>query len=128
MFIICVQFVLNCHWPGIRCHSEGYTDRFSEDWIQKDTWSFERSWNASSGMRVHRFDLEDVIKRYISLRTIQRRNYNVKGSNSLWHIDGIHKVIRLVAICHLVFYTEKQSERKQSQLWIVLNECDRIWV
>ena len=49
MFIICVQFVLNCHWPGIRCHSEGYTDRFSEDWIQKDTWSFERAWNASSG-------------------------------------------------------------------------------
>ena len=89
------------------------------------------------GMRVqekpvrrsfHRVDLEDVIKRCISLRTIQRRKYNVKGSNSLWHIDGIHKVIRLVAICHLVFYTEKQSERKQSQFWIVLNECDRIWV
>ena len=67
----------------------------------------------------HRVDLEGVIKRYISLRIIQRRKYNVKGSNSLWHIDGNHKLIRLVAICHFVFHTEKQSERKQSQFRIV---------
>ena len=74
----------------------------------------------------HRVDLEGAIKCCISLKTIQRRKYNVKGSNSLWHIDGNHKLIRLVAFCHFVFHTEKQSERKQSQFWIVLNECIRI--
>ena len=76
--------------------------------------------------RFHRIDLEGAIKRCISLKTIQRRKYNVKGSNSLWHVDGNHKLIRLVAFYHFVFHTEKQSERKQSQFRIVLNECVRI--
>ena len=64
----------------------------------------------------HRVNLEGVIKRCISLRTIQRRKYNVKGYNSLWQIDGNDKLIRLDAICHLVFHTKKQSEREQSQI------------
>ena len=73
-----------------------------------------------------RVNLEGVIKRCISLRTIQRRKYNVKGSNSLWHIDENQKLTRLVAICHFVFHTEKPSETKQSQFGIVLNGCVRI--
>ena len=74
------------------------------------------------GMRVqekrvrrsfHRVDLEGVIKRRISLRTIQRRKYNVKGSNSLWHIDGKHKLIRLLAIVILLFIL-KNNQRESS--------------
>ena len=57
----------------------------------------------------HRVNLEGVIKRSISLRTIQRRKYNVKESNSLWYIDGNIKLIQLVAIYHLTFYTKRQS-------------------
>ena len=57
---------------------------------------------------------------------MQRRKYNVKWSNSLWHIDRNHKLIRLVAIFYFVFHTEKQSERKQSQFRIVLIERVRI--
>ena len=34
----------------------------------------------------------------VSMRTVhrmQRRTYKVAGPNSLWHIDGNHKLIRL---------------------------------
>ena len=74
----------------------------------------------------HKVNLEGVIKRCISLRTIQRRKYNVKGSNSLRHIDGNHKLTRLVATCHFAFHTEKQPETKQSQFGFFFNECVRI--
>ena len=120
MFIICVQFELNYYWPEIRCRSGEYTDRFSQDWIQKDAWSFERAWNACSGKTSEEEFSQGRFRRCqkhcISLKTIQRRKYNVKGSKSLWHIEGNHKLIRLVAIYHLVFHTKKQSEKKQSQI------------
>lgn len=61
----------------------------------------------------HRIDLEGGIKLCISLRTMQKRKYNVEGSNSLWDIDKNHKLIRLVAICYFALQTEKQPERKQ---------------
>ena len=44
---------------------------------------------------------------------MQKRKYNVEGSNSLWDIDKNHKLIRLVAICYFALQTEKQPERKQ---------------
>ena len=74
----------------------------------------------------HRINLEGAIKHCISLRTIQRKKYNVKGSNSLSHIDENQKLTRFVAICHFVFHTEKRSETKQSQFGFVLNGCVRI--
>ena len=33
-------------------------------------------------------------------RTLHRRTYNVPGPNSLWHIDGYHKLIRWRFIVH----------------------------
>ena len=87
------------------------------------------------GMRVqekrvrrsfHRVDLEGVIKRCISLRTMQRRKYNVKGSNSLWHIDGKHKLIRLLAIVILLFILKNNQRGSSLNFRIVLNECVRI--
>ena len=61
----------------------------------------------------HRVDLEGVIKRCVSLRTIQRRKYNVKVSSSLWHIDGNHQLIRLVAIA-ILFFVLKNNLRESS--------------
>ena len=33
-------------------------------------------------------------------RILQRRSYNVPGPNSLWHIDGLHKLIRWRIVIH----------------------------
>ena len=39
-----------------------------------------------------RVDMEGVLSRSVELTTIQRRKYQVKGTNSLWHFDGNHKL------------------------------------
>ena len=41
-----------------------------------------------------RVDMEGVLSRSVELTTIQRRKYQVKGTKSLWHIDGNHKLVR----------------------------------
>ena len=41
-----------------------------------------------------RVDMEGVLSRSVELTTIRRRKYQVKGTKSLWHIDGNHKLVR----------------------------------
>ena len=43
---------------------------------------------------MRRVNLEGVLLRSLELFTINRRRYNVGGPQSLWHIDGNHKLIR----------------------------------
>ncbi|MED6270247.1 hypothetical protein CHARACLAT_008255 [Characodon lateralis] len=38
--------------------------------------------------------------RTFQLRTVQRRRYSVPAPNSLWHIDGSHKLIRWQIVVH----------------------------
>lgn len=45
---------------------------------------------------MHKVDPEGVLMRALQLTTINRRKYQVPGILSLWHIDGHHKLIRLV--------------------------------
>ena len=60
--------------------------------------------NIVDNIQVQRQRVRDSMFRVnavgVSLRTINRlhrRNYRVAGPNSLWHIDGNHKLIRLLA-------------------------------
>lgn len=57
----------------------------------------------SQGINVQRWRVRGSMMRVdqggIALRaamTIQRRTYTVAGPNSIWHIDGNHKLIRCV--------------------------------
>ena len=43
---------------------------------------------------MRRVDPEGVLLRSLQLKAISRRKYKVKGTNSLWHIDGNHRLIR----------------------------------
>lgn len=43
---------------------------------------------------MRRVDLEGVIYRRMTLHPVHRRKYSVPAPNSLWHIDGYHKLIR----------------------------------
>uniref|UniRef100_A0AAQ4NS62 Integrase catalytic domain-containing protein n=1 Tax=Gasterosteus aculeatus aculeatus TaxID=481459 RepID=A0AAQ4NS62_GASAC len=45
---------------------------------------------------LRRVDAEGVYMRRLRLRVLGRRQYFVPGPNSLWHIDGHHKLIRFV--------------------------------
>ena len=46
------------------------------------------------GETMRTVDPEGVLLRSLQLKVISRRKYKVKGTNSLWHIDGNHKLIR----------------------------------
>ncbi|XP_046902336.1 uncharacterized protein LOC124485073 [Hypomesus transpacificus] len=43
---------------------------------------------------MRRIDPEGVVVRTLMLQTVRRRRYSVSAPNSLWHIDGNHKLIR----------------------------------
>nr|XP_040023923.1 uncharacterized protein LOC120812185 [Gasterosteus aculeatus aculeatus] len=47
-----------------------------------------------------RVDAEGVYMRRLRLRVLRRRQYFVPGPNSLWHIDGHHKLIRWRFVVH----------------------------
>ena len=47
---------------------------------------------------IHRVDGANVMLRWTDI--IQRREYRVAGPNSLWHIDGHHKLIRWKFVTH----------------------------
>ena len=58
---------------------------------------------VSQGIRVQRARLRNCLKRVDpigrrlrSITTIRRRVYNVRSPLALWHMDGNHKLIRLV--------------------------------
>lgn len=43
---------------------------------------------------MRRVDVEGVLLRQMTAAPVRRRTYNVLAPNSLWHIDGYHKLIR----------------------------------
>ena len=47
---------------------------------------------------IHHVDPLNVALR--RLKTVQRRQYMVKGPNAIWHIDGHHKLIRWRMVIH----------------------------
>ncbi|XP_049904266.1 uncharacterized protein LOC126392721 [Epinephelus moara] len=49
---------------------------------------------------LHRVVAEGVYMRRLRLRVLRRRQYSVPGPNSLWHIDGNHKLIRWRFVVH----------------------------
>ncbi|XP_054649077.1 uncharacterized protein LOC129190415 isoform X2 [Dunckerocampus dactyliophorus] len=49
---------------------------------------------------LRRVDAEGVYMRRLRLRVLRRRQYSVPGPNSLWHIDGNHKLIRWRFVVH----------------------------
>ncbi|KAK6315465.1 hypothetical protein J4Q44_G00149940 [Coregonus suidteri] len=49
---------------------------------------------------LRRVNAEGVYMRRLRLRVLRRRQYFVPGPNSLWHIDGHHKLIRWRFVVH----------------------------
>uniref|UniRef100_A0A8C2BPP5 Integrase catalytic domain-containing protein n=1 Tax=Cyprinus carpio TaxID=7962 RepID=A0A8C2BPP5_CYPCA len=49
---------------------------------------------------MHRVDPQGVMMRTLRLQTRRRRQYSVPAPNSLWHIDGNHKLIRWRIVIH----------------------------
>lgn len=49
---------------------------------------------------MRRVNPEGTMMRRLSLQTRQRRQYSVPAPNSLWHIDGNHKLIRWRIVVH----------------------------
>ena len=61
----------------------------------------------SRGIRLQRWRLRNSLAHVDPLgiefrkrRVLHRRVYNVKSSNSLWHLDGYHKLIRWKIVIH----------------------------
>ncbi len=60
----------------------------------------------SQGIRMQRRRVREAMERIdpagVAIRalkpTLQRRTYAVAGPNSLWHIDGNHKLIRYIQL------------------------------
>ena len=48
---------------------------------------------------MRRVNPEGVLLRALTINTVNRRKYQVHSPLSLWHIDGNHKLIRLVIKC-----------------------------
>ncbi|XP_076125540.1 uncharacterized protein LOC143105433 [Alosa pseudoharengus] len=72
---------------------------------------------------LRRVDPQGVLMRRLSLRTIRRRRYSVPAPNSLWHIDGNHKLIRWRVVVHggidgfsrlIVYLTAANNNRAQT--------------
>ena len=51
---------------------------------------------------MRRVDLEGVVYRRMTLHPVHRRKYSVPAPNSLWHIDGYHKLIRYQTVALLI--------------------------
>ncbi|XP_041864185.1 uncharacterized protein LOC121654221 [Melanotaenia boesemani] len=49
---------------------------------------------------MRRVDPEAILMRRLTIQTARRRQYNVPAPNSLWHIDGNHKLIRWRIVVH----------------------------
>lgn len=43
---------------------------------------------------MRRVDPQGTLYRALSLRAVHRRRYHVADPQSLWHVDGNHKLIR----------------------------------
>ncbi|XP_057689329.1 uncharacterized protein LOC130914295 isoform X4 [Corythoichthys intestinalis] len=49
---------------------------------------------------MRRVDPQGIVVRTLQLQTVRRRRYSVPAPNSLWHIDGNHKLIRWRVVVH----------------------------
>jgi len=47
---------------------------------------------------IRRVNPEGVLLRVLTINTINRRKYSVYAPLALWHIDGNHKLIRLIGL------------------------------
>ena len=85
-------------------------DAFTQQFVNHHPHSGERSFTGflrSQGLRIQRWRARDSLWRIdprgIQSRfrgILQRRRYNVRMPNSLWHIDGHHKLIRWRFVVH----------------------------
>ncbi len=83
---------------------------------------------------IHRVDPENTaIRRSV---TIRRRVYHVDGPNSLWHVDGHHKLIRWHMVIHggidgysrtVVFLRCSDNNRASTVLTAFLSAVQRHW-
>ena len=92
----------------------------------------------SLGIKIHRERLRDSIHRIDTFGTlnrwaqiIPRRTYNVTSPNSLWHIDGHHKLIRWKLVIHggidgysrMIVYLKCSNNNKSETVLICFNEA-----
>ena len=64
------------------------------DWISFK--SRDKVQQVRIGESMRRVDPEGVLLRALTIDTVNRRKYQVYAPLALWHIDGNHKLIRLV--------------------------------
>lgn len=69
--------------------------------------------------------------------TIRRRVYHVDGPNSLWHVDGHHKLIRWHMVIHggidgysrtVVFLIGAQITIVPPQSYCIFECCSEAWI
>ncbi|XP_030001829.1 uncharacterized protein LOC115427420 [Sphaeramia orbicularis] len=71
---------------------------------------------------LRRVDPEAALARQISMHVLRRRQYAVPAPNSLWHIDGNHKLIRQRIVIHagvdgfsrLIVYIDAATNNKST--------------
>ncbi|CAL8235713.1 unnamed protein product [Boreogadus saida] len=83
---------------------------------------------------LRRVDPQGVLMRRLSLRTVKRRCYSVPAPNSLWHIDGHHKLIRWRVVVHggidgfsrlILYLTAATNNRAQTVLESFLSAVEQ---
>ncbi|KAK6188640.1 hypothetical protein SNE40_004780 [Patella caerulea] len=60
----------------------------------------ERVQESRVRQSMRNVDLEGCLLRRLRLHPVRRRQYNVPSANSLWHIDGYHKLISWRLVIH----------------------------
>lgn len=96
---------------------------------------------STLGYRIQRYKIRDSLYRVdpwgIQLRSrrlLHRRKYKVAGPNSLWHIDGNHKLVRWRIVVHgaidgfsriPVYLTASCNNRSQTVLGLFLAAVDK---
>ena len=97
-------------------HLTDFSDRLLDDMVAHFVASFPTAGQKtveghliSQGYRIQRWRIRDSLLRVDpwgvqqrSRRVLRRRRYSVLGPNSLWHIDGFHKLIRwrIIIVIH----------------------------
>lgn len=78
-----------------------YTETFALQSTRNFLCVFDTAYRVQNSLR--RVDPEGSLARQLSMHVLRRRAYRVPAPNSLWHIDGNHKLIRLVFFTFLFF-------------------------
>jgi hypothetical protein len=80
---------------------------------------------------LHRIDPEGIARRRST--AVKRRIYHVEGANSVWHIDGNHKMIRWRIVVHggidgysrLITFSKCHTEKSTSVLSVFRSGVDK---